>query len=153
MEAYLPLNEQALDAFDELAAGGVAAPVREADPFLVCFRGPAQRRGLLRELEEMHAVGQKVDARPPSGADARGLEPALSEQAGAALLLRGQRYIDPGGYLRALADAVRARGGEILEGEEVIDVRDRRRGGGPHGRRCASLRRRGRRLREPCSCA
>jgi D-amino-acid dehydrogenase len=124
MEAYLPLNEQALDAFDELAAGGVAAPVHEADPFLVCFRGPAQRRGLLRELEEMQAVGQKVDAEPLSGADARGLEPALSEQVGAAVLLRGQRFIDPGGYLQALADAVRARGGEILEGEEVIDVRE-----------------------------
>jgi D-amino-acid dehydrogenase len=124
MEAYLPLNEQALEAFDELAADGVAAPVHEADPFLVCFRSPAERHGLLRELDEMQAAGQKVDAEPLGGGDARRLEPALSERVGAAVLLRGQRYTDPGAYLRALADAVRARGGEILEGVEVHEVRE-----------------------------
>ena len=58
---YLPLNEQALDAFDELAAGGLAAPVRQADPFLVCFDNEIQRRRLLGKLDELQAAGQKVD--------------------------------------------------------------------------------------------
>lgn len=121
---YLPLNEQALDAFDELAAGGLAAPVRQADPFLVCFDNEIQRRRLLGELDELQAAGQKVDLEVLSGADARRLEPALTEQVGAAVLLRGQRYLDPGRYVHALADAVRARGAEIHEGVEVRDVRE-----------------------------
>ena len=123
LRAYLPLNEQALDAFDELAAGGVAEPVRQADPFLVCFGVDAERRALLHELDELQAAGQKVDLEVLSGSDARRLEPVLTEQVGAAVLLRGQRYLDPGRYVHALADAVRSRGGEVHEGVEVHDVR------------------------------
>jgi D-amino-acid dehydrogenase len=37
MIAYRGVNRQALDAFDELTAGGVEAPTRPADLFLVCF--------------------------------------------------------------------------------------------------------------------
>lgn len=124
VETYLPLNEQALDAFDELAAGGVAAPVRQGDPFLVCFGNEIERRGLLGELDEVQAAGQKVDLELLTGADARRLEPALTEQVGAAVLLRGQRYLDPGRYVHALADAVRARGAEIHEGVDVREVRE-----------------------------
>ncbi len=124
LQTYLPLNEQALDAFDELGAGGVAEPVRQADPFLVCFGSEAERHGLLRELDELQAAGQKVDLEVLSGGDARRLEPVLTEKVGAAVLLRGQRYLDPGRFAHALADAVRTRGGEVREGVEVRDVRE-----------------------------
>lgn len=124
MAAYVTVNQRALDAYDELGAGGVAAPTREADPFLVCFRDGADRRGLLEELDAVQAAGQKVEFDVLDGAEARRLEPALTEHVGAALRLHGQRYIDPPAYVRALADAVRERGGTILSGHEVRDVHD-----------------------------
>jgi D-amino-acid dehydrogenase len=48
-----------------------------------------------------------------TGDEARAIEPALSGEIGAALLLHGQRYINPGVYVRALADSVVARGARL----------------------------------------
>jgi D-amino-acid dehydrogenase len=124
MEAYVTVNDRALDAFDELSAGGVVAPTHQADPFLLCFRNEADRRGLLEEFDTMRSVGQKVDFDVLDGAEARRLEPALTGHVGAAVQLHGQRYINPPAYVRALADAVRARGATILEDHEVGDVCD-----------------------------
>jgi D-amino-acid dehydrogenase len=124
MEAYVTVNDRALDAFDELAAGGVVTPTHRADPFLLCFSDEADRRGLLEEFETMRSVGQKVDFEVLDGAAARRLEPALTGQVGAAVRLHGQRYINPPAYVRALADAVRARGATILEDHEIRDLRD-----------------------------
>lgn len=39
-------------------------------------------------------------------------------------MLRGQRFVDPGRFVHALADSVRDRGGKIRPGEAVRDVRD-----------------------------
>jgi D-amino-acid dehydrogenase len=124
MAAFTTVNDRALDAYDELGAGGVAAQTREADPFLVCFRGRAQRRPLLEELDAVLSAGQKVDFELLDGTEARELEPALTEQVGAAVRLHGQRVIDPPAYVEALADAVRARGATVLEGGAVRDVCD-----------------------------
>jgi D-amino-acid dehydrogenase len=124
MEAYMTVNDRALDAFDELGAGGIATPTHEADPFLLCFRNDADRRGLLEELDTVRSVGQKVDFDVLDGAEARRLEPALTDHVGAVLRLHGQRYINSPAYVHALADAVLARGASILEDHEVRDVRD-----------------------------
>jgi D-amino-acid dehydrogenase len=124
MEAYVTVNDRALDAYDELSAGGVDTPTHQADPFLLCFRDEADRRGLLEEFDTMRSVGQKVDFDVLDGAEARRLEPALTGHVGAAVQLHGQRYINPPAYVRALADAVRARGATILEDHEVRDVCD-----------------------------
>lgn len=124
MDLYRPLNDRALEAFDVLSARGVAAPTVQADPFLACFRGEDDRRGLLDELHAMQAAGQKIDFELLDSAQARALEPTLSEHVGAALLLRGQRFINPPAYLDALADAVRARGAAIHEQLEVRKIRD-----------------------------
>src|SRR5699024_565303 len=59
-----------------------------------------------------------------SGDEARAVEPALSEAIGAAVVLRDQRFIDPGQYVHALADAVVDRGGEIRDDAEVVDIDD-----------------------------
>ena len=62
-----------------------------------------------------------------TGEEARAVEPSLSSEVGAAIRLRDQRFINPGAYVHALADAVRDRGGKILTGATVVDVdRDRR---------------------------
>jgi D-amino-acid dehydrogenase len=124
MDAYVTVNHRALDAFDELSAGGVAAPTHQSDPFLLCFRNEADRRGLLEEFDAVRSAGQKVDFDVLDGAEARRLEPALTGHVGAALRLHGQRYINPPAFVHALADSVRARGATILEDHQVRDVCD-----------------------------
>jgi D-amino-acid dehydrogenase len=52
------------------------------------------------------------------------MEPALTDEVGAAVQIYGQRYLHPPEYVRSLAQAVRARGGEVVEGAAVTDVRD-----------------------------
>lgn len=123
MAAYVPLNERALEAFDVLAAGGVTAPTKQADPFLACVGRERDARGLLAELDQIAAAGQQVDYQPISGRRARVLEPALTGRVGAAVLIRGQRYLHPPDFLASLAEAVRARGGRIIEGADVTALK------------------------------
>lgn len=119
MAAYVPLNERALEAFDALAAGGVTAPTKTAGTFLACFARERDTRGLLAELEQITAAGQDVSYRPISGRRARVLEAALTSRVGAAVEIRGQRYLHPPEFILSLAEAVRERGGRIIEGAEV----------------------------------
>lgn len=124
MAAYRGVNRQALDAFDELAAGGVEAPTRPADPFLVCFSHADERARLIEELGELERIGQKVGFDVLSGEQARERAPILTEHVAAAVQLHDQRFIDPPRYLAALADAVRARGAVVSENTRVSDVFD-----------------------------
>jgi D-amino-acid dehydrogenase len=125
MSAYLLLNALALDAFDRLAQGGVTEPTRAADPFLACYRTPADRRFLLEELEQMASAGQDVRFDVVTGEEARHCEPALSTAVGAAIRIHGQRYVHPPRFMEALAASFRARGGTILTGRTVTRLRDR----------------------------
>ncbi|MEU9507992.1 FAD-dependent oxidoreductase [Micromonospora sp. NPDC048170] len=124
MRAFIPMNRQALEAFDTLAAGGVAAPTHEAKSFMAAYRTEAERSVLLDELAHIHAAGQGIEFDVLTGAEAREVEPSLSDTVGAAIRLHDQRYINPGQYVHALADSVRARGGAIVDGVDVVDVRD-----------------------------
>ncbi|MBQ0829198.1 NAD(P)/FAD-dependent oxidoreductase [Streptomyces tagetis] len=124
MRSLVPINSLALPSFDLLAEGGVEAPTLDAKSFLAAYRTPTERRVLLEELEQIHAAGQSMEFDVLDGDEARGIEPSLSDEIGAAIRLHGQRYIDPGAYVHSLADAVRARGGVIKEGTEITDVRD-----------------------------
>ncbi|MBC2934275.1 FAD-binding oxidoreductase [Nocardioides sp. zg-1228] len=123
MRAYAPMNRQALAAFDELATGGVEATTRLADPFLACFRTAEERAVLVEELEHVRSAGQDVTYDVLSGSEARALEPSLTAAIGGAVVLHGQRYLDPPAFLAALADSFVARGGEIRESSAVTDVR------------------------------
>ncbi|MFD5919011.1 NAD(P)/FAD-dependent oxidoreductase [Kitasatospora sp. NPDC058201] len=125
MAALVPLNRLALPAFDLLAAGGVAARTLPAASFLAAFRTAAERRSLVAELHHLRVAGQPVEHEVLDGGQARAVEPALSERIGAAVLLQGQRYLDPGRFVHALAEAVRGRGGTILPGTAVGALRDR----------------------------
>ncbi|MFE7229187.1 NAD(P)/FAD-dependent oxidoreductase [Streptomyces sp. NPDC057596] len=124
MRALVPINSLALPSFDTLAEGGVGARTPEAKSFIAAYRTAAERKVLLEELEQIHSAGQTMEFDVLDGNEARGVEPSLSDEIGAAIRLHGQRYIDPGHYVHALADAVRARGGVIHEGTEVTEVRD-----------------------------
>src|SRR3954468_14367061 len=60
MAAYVPLNERALEAFDVLAAGGVAAQTHPARPFLASFGRERHAAALVAELEAVRGAGQDV---------------------------------------------------------------------------------------------
>ncbi|MEU8721866.1 FAD-dependent oxidoreductase [Streptomyces antimycoticus] len=121
---FATLNRHALEAYDALAADGVAEPTRPAEPCLLAFRTAAERAAMVEELEQARAAGFSIAYEPIEGDRARELEPTLGDGIGAALELHGQRYLNPGNFVRALADAVREHGGEILERTEVSGIRD-----------------------------
>ncbi len=121
---FAKVNPLAMDAFHELAAGGVSEPVTQAKPFLAGFRSDKDRAGLLREFEVVKASGGEVDYDLATGAQLREIEPTLSDAVTAGVLLHGQWFIDPPKYAESLADVVRARGGEIVTGFEVTDIVD-----------------------------
>lgn len=128
MQGLIPLNNLALAAFDELAAGGVAELTRTADPFTAAFRTVEDSRGLLDEFEQILASGQQVNFEVIDGHEARRLEPALSTEIGTAIRIRDERFLDPAAFVHSLADAVRARGGVIRTGVEVTDLQTTSRG-------------------------
>jgi D-amino-acid dehydrogenase len=121
VRANLPLNDECIEAYEVLAANGVAAPVEDA-PITAGFRTPRQAQGLLHELRRMAEAGQPVDH---TALDARRLAeavPLASEALTAGVRIDGQRYVDPGRFVHALGEAVVARGATI-EKHEVADVR------------------------------
>jgi D-amino-acid dehydrogenase len=124
MAAYLPLTEQVFGSYQRQLDDGVAADLPRAD-VLACFGQPGEAAGLLHELGELAASGQRADVRLLTGAQARELAPQLSGRVALAVGVRGQRYLTPPGYLAALAASIRARGGTITGQTEVTGVRRR----------------------------
>ena len=125
MAALVPFNELAFGAFDELAAGGVAEPTKAAKTFIAGYRNEVERKVLLDEFTHIKSAGQTMEFEALTGDEARAIEPILSDEIGAALLLKGQRFIDPGAYMAALAESFIARGGHLVDGLEVMGVDDR----------------------------
>ncbi|WP_420113478.1 NAD(P)/FAD-dependent oxidoreductase [Pseudactinotalea sp.] len=122
MQTYIPLNQQALDAFDELAAGGVAEATHVADPFLACFAGADEHRLLMEEFEQIRAAGQPVSAELISGEAVRAIAPAVSDDVANAIRLEGTRFLHPPHYLDALATAVRREGATIHEHTVATEI-------------------------------
>lgn len=123
-KAYRPLNEQALAAFAEMAAGSHIPSPKAAAPFLACFQSPADREHLETELSLMRELGQPVEFDRLNGDEVRAIAPAVSKEITAGLSLHGQQYIHPPRFMAALADAVASRGGKLCEGINVIDIHD-----------------------------
>ncbi len=119
-----PLNDLSLESFDLLERGGVPADTRDAGSFLAAYRTEAERKTLLEEIQHIHAAGQDVEFEALTGDQARTIEPHLSEEIGAAILLRDQRFVDPGRYVHAIADSVSDRGGKIIDGATVSRLQD-----------------------------
>lgn len=124
MESLVPINGRALAAFDLLAEGGAEGRTRDAESFLAAYRTTAEREVLLEELEHIRAAGQDIEFDVLTGSEARGVEPALSGEIGAAIRLRGQRFLHPGDFVGRLADACRARGVVIREDAPVSALAD-----------------------------
>ena len=124
MHALVPINRRSLAAFDALGEGGVDAQTHEAKSFMAAYRTAEERTTLLEEIEHVHQAGQEIEFDVLTGDDAREVEPSLSDQVGTAIRLHDQRFINPGAYVNALADSVRARGGRILTGVTVTDIVD-----------------------------
>lgn len=121
VKANLPLNEECIEAFDVLIANGVDVPTVE-QPITAAFTSPGQAAGLLRELDRLAAAGQPVDHTALSGQELREQIPLASPALTAGVRIDGQRFVDPGAFVQALARAVIARGATIRT-FDVTDIR------------------------------
>lgn len=124
LAAYRDVNELALDAVDEIAAGGADLAMRPAGEFLVCFDDLAGRGELLAELAAMAETGQKVGHDVLDGDEARSRAPMLSDRVAGAVALHDQRFVDPPRCLAGLAGAVTSGGALLREGAGVTGVHD-----------------------------
>ncbi|MFI2488497.1 NAD(P)/FAD-dependent oxidoreductase [Promicromonospora kroppenstedtii] len=119
MAALTPIDRVALDAYDELEAGGVHA-TSYASPWVVGFEREHQSRPFVHELRGVARAGQDVRlSRLPDGVRVPHLSRAVKE----IWTLDGQRYIEPGPYVQALATSVSARGAKVLTDARVTEVR------------------------------
>jgi D-amino-acid dehydrogenase len=121
MAAYRPLNEAAIAAYDAQHAGGVAAEAIATDA-LSGFRDASEATGLLEEFNGVVGVGQSMDLELLTAAQVHAFEPRLSHDINFGVIVRGQRYVTPLAYVEALAQSVRARGGEIVEDAPIENV-------------------------------
>ena len=119
MAGLTPIDKMALECFDELTDGGVDSWTKEG-PFVVGFAEEAQAKGFLHEIAGVERHGQEVPLERLE--NPRELAPMLSDAVTAAYRLDGQRYLEPGPFVQALADAVVARGATLRTGAEVVDV-------------------------------
>jgi D-amino-acid dehydrogenase len=120
VKANLPLNEESIEAYDVLTSNGVEAPTVDA-PITAAFTSAGQARSLVRELRRLAAAGQPVDHAELSTTDLRDQVPLAGPSLTAGVRINGQRFVDPGGFVHALARAVVARGATIRS-FEVVDV-------------------------------
>ncbi|QTJ65628.1 FAD-dependent oxidoreductase [Rhodococcus sp. ZPP] len=125
MKVYAEVNRISLGAYDQLAEGGVAEHTHLADPFLTAFTSDADREVLVDEFRHVEAIGGEVEYDRLDTDEIHSLEPSLGEGVHCGLRLRNQRFIDPPRFVHSLADAVRARGGDIVSGFDVTAVQDR----------------------------
>ena len=130
MEVFTVVNRMGLDAYDELASGGelhggaVAEPTKPAEPFLAGFASAADREGLVHEFEGVARAGGHVDYDLIDADEIRALEPTLGDGVKAGVKIHGQRFINPPDFVASLANAVKERGGQIIDGFNVADIRD-----------------------------
>jgi len=124
MTVFAEANRQAFDAFDEIAAGGLAEPTKAAEPFLAAFASEEDRQTLLDEFDHVRELGVETPAELLDREAMHALVPALGDAVTCGVRLRDQRFINPGRYVNALADAVRQRGAEIRTDVDVRGVRE-----------------------------
>ncbi|GAA3765162.1 D-amino acid dehydrogenase [Microbacterium kribbense] len=119
MAALTPIDEVALDAYDEITGAGVDAWTREG-PFVVGFEKEKQSAPFLQELRDVARHGQHVPV--DRLADPRELVPQLSEKVTCVYRLDGQRFLEPGPFVEALGRAVAARGAQLRMPATVTEI-------------------------------
>ena len=122
MDKYVPMNRQAIAAYQQLEDGGVAATSHEA-PIMAAFRRAEDAKGLEHEIDLIHEAGLELEATEVDNATLRAELPIVSPDVEKAIRLGGQRYINPGEYVDALARAVEQRGGCFVIGANARALR------------------------------
>lgn len=120
MTVFAQANAAALEAFDRVTT---SEPTKPAAPFLAAFATADDRAVLTAELDAVARLGGEAAYELLDGAALHDLEPSLGPGAAVGVRLAGQRFVDPGRYVHALADAVVARGAELVLG--TVDDVDR----------------------------
>lgn len=121
MKALIPLNNDALAAFDEMELD-LTEKSAPALPFIAAYRSAADREVLVEEIRHIRAAGQTVNFELLDGARARAQEPALSSDITAAIQILDERFLNPSAFVHSVADAVIARGGTILRDTAVDHI-------------------------------
>jgi len=124
VRANQTLNHECMAAYDELVANGVDVPVSDA-PITALFRSSAEAEHLLEQLQRLHDAGQSSSTTELTGAELREQVPLASSQVVIGVRINGQRFVDPGRFVHALARSVVERGGAL----ETADVPTRHYGG------------------------
>src|SRR5665811_2301296 len=99
VSVFTVLSRISIEAYDELSDGGVEAQPLPADPFIAGFSTELARDILVKEFDHATELGGSVDYDLISGADLRVLEPLLAEGTTDGILIKGQRFINPGEYV------------------------------------------------------
>ncbi|MGV0793573.1 NAD(P)/FAD-dependent oxidoreductase [Mycolicibacterium sp. XJ1819] len=105
VRANVPLNNEAIEAFDVLVANGVDVPVTDG-PITAVFESTEQADRMLAELRHLEAAGQEVSVTGLTGDALREQVPLASPKITAGINVNGQRFVDPGRFTEALAGAV-----------------------------------------------
>ena len=121
VRANQTLNHECMAAYDELVANGVDAPVSDA-PITALFRNSADAEHLLDQLQRLQDAGQPSSTTELTAAGLREQVPLASSGVAVGVRINGQRFVDPGRFVQALASSVLERGG-VLETKDVGDVR------------------------------
>jgi D-amino-acid dehydrogenase len=123
-----PLSSASLDAFTELVEAGVGlqdGPKVEDAPVTALFSSGKRAAHLLTELDRMRASGLPLSYAALDRDAVRAQSRFVSDTVRAGVRIDGQRHVHPGLFTHALADAVRSRGGGIVEGFRVTGVEAR----------------------------
>jgi D-amino-acid dehydrogenase len=116
VRANVPLNEEAIEAYDVLVANGVEAPVTDASITAV-FRTTEEADHMLRELRALETAGQTMSVTALAGEALREQVPLASPAIAAALNINAQRFVDAGRFVHALGEAVAERGATMRTAE------------------------------------
>jgi D-amino-acid dehydrogenase len=125
--ALVRLGERALPAYDALRAAGVSFEMH-ADGMLFVARDEAELEAELSMLREQQAVGFTGRVERLTAADARDLEPALSDVVVGGILAADERHVRPESVTAGLTDHLRDRGVHVREHVRVERIE--RDGGG-----------------------
>lgn len=120
MDAFVTMNTECLEAFDVLTSAGVRASTHDA-VVTAAFEHGEKVADLRREFDHVRQAGQPVEV-SEIGPEEAGV-PQLSSRVATVLRVEGQRYVDPGEFVRALARSVEERGGRIRDDVTAVDVR------------------------------
>lgn len=122
MVAVNPLNRRALDAYDQLQSGHLSEATNQA-PIVAVFRNEADEVDFLGEVRRIRDTGFAVHTEEIDSTRLRSSLPFLAEHIGYGVRIVGQRFLNPGRFVAALAESVRERGGVIRTGTGVGAVR------------------------------